>query len=94
MKTPKYIIVTDIISVVINVACFLALLLTGSFKDDNDIVAVGLLVSYWLMAVNSLRIDLISNIKRPTFRTIGLFIMGILLLLGFVEEGHFDFIRF
>ena len=94
MKTPRYIIVTDIISVVINVACFLALLFTGSFKNDNDIVAVGLLVSYWLMAVNSLRIDLIANIKRPTVRTIGLFIMGMLFLLGFVEKGHFDFIRF
>ena len=91
MKTPRYIIVTDIISVAINVACFLALLLTGSFKDDNDIVAVGLLVSYWLMAVNSLRIDLIANIKRPTVRTIGLFVFGLCLFFGFLENSPFNF---
>ena len=86
----KFKIISEIVIVVVYIAYFATLLWTGPFKNDNDIMAVVLLINHWTIGFISLSIDL-TNGKRLSACTVGSFILGLCLFLGFAEKSPFNF---
>ena len=80
----KQFIVSEIIFLVLYICILLMAYFIGIFERNNNVRAVLMLVSYLNWGLLSARIDY-ETIERPTVRTIGAFVSGLLLFFGSIE---------
>lgn len=86
MKNRKWFIVSEIFFAVLYIGSYLVLYMSGMFEKKSNVAAICLIAFYTLSAMVSLTKDFTAEQKiRPTVRTIGLYVLGIVYFLSFLE---------
>lgn len=87
----KRFILSEIIFGALYVTIFLIAFFSNGFEKKSNELAMIILPLYVSMGTSSAFFDMRVLKKAPTVRTIGAFVLGILLFFGFIENNPFGF---